>query len=112
MNASKKLMCMLAAGTALAAATPAFADSWRERGYDYRRDHRHYRMHEQRDFRVYQRGYDRRHVVVVPRRVVVAPRRIIVERPLYYAAPAPVYVGIGPATIIGAAIGDYIDRRQ
>ncbi len=115
MNATKKrLIYVLAAGAALAAAAPVFADSGRERGYDYGRDQRSYRMEERRDWREherrddwrgYARGYDRRQFVVVRRPIMVAP-------PVYYVQPAPMRDVIGPAALIGAVIGGYIDSRQ
>ena len=104
MNATKKLICLLAAATALAAAAPAFADPGRGRDYDYNRDHRYYSNYDRHDHRAYNRDYDRRHVVVVQ-------RPIVVERAVYYAEPAPVANNIGVAAMIGAAIGGYIDNR-
>jgi|ERR1035437_1368486 len=105
MNATKKLICILTAGTTLVLAAPVFADSGRDRGYDYNRDHRHYSNYDRHGYRAYNRGYDRRHLVVVQ-------RPIIVERPVYYAEPVPMANNIGSAAIIGAAIGGYIDNRQ
>ena len=105
MNATKKLICILTAGTTLVLAAPVFADPGRDRGYDYNRDHRHYSNYDRHGYRAYNRGYDRRHLVVVQ-------RPIIVERPVYYAEPAPMLNNIGPAAIIGATIGGYIDNRQ
>jgi hypothetical protein len=108
MSATKKLICMLTAGTTLVLAAPVFADSGRDREHDYNREHRQYSnydRHAYRDYRDYNRGYDRRHLLV-------AQRPIIVERPVYYAEPAPMAYNIGPAAIIGAVIGGYIDNRR
>jgi len=105
MNTTKKLVCILTAGATLAVAAPVFADSGRERGYDYNRDHRHYSNYERHGYRDHYRNYDRRHLVVVQ-------RPIIVERPVYYAEPAPALNNIGAAAIVGAAIGGYIDSRH
>lgn len=105
MNAPKKLICILTAGTTLVVAAPVFAGSGRDREYDYNRDHRHYSNYDRHGYRDHNRNYDRRHLVVVQ-------RPIIVERPVYYAEPAPMANNIGPAAIIGAAIGGYIDNRQ
>jgi len=105
MNATKKLICILTAGTTLVLAAPVFADSGRDREHDYNREHRQYSNYDRRDYRDYNRGYDRRHLVEVQ-------RPIIVERPVYYAEPVPMANNIGSAAIIGAAIGGYIDNRQ
>lgn len=105
MNATQKLICILAAGTTLIAAAPAFADPGRGRNFDYKRDHRPYSNYDRHGYRNHERSYDRRHLVVVE-------RPIIVERPVYYAEPAPVDNTLGVAAIIGAAIGGYIDNRQ
>lgn len=104
MNAMKKLICMIAAGATLAVAAPAFADAGRDRDYRYDRDHQRYSHYDRHAYRPHHRDFDRRHVVVVQRPVVV-------ERPVYYD-PAPATNNIGPAAIIGAAIGGYIDSRQ
>jgi len=106
MNATQKLICILAAGATLVAAAPAFADPGRGHNFDYKRDHRQYSNYDRHDYRNHDRGYRSRHVVVVE-------RPIIVERPVYYAEPAPIANNnIGVAAIIGAAIGGYIDNRQ
>jgi hypothetical protein len=101
MNVTKKLICILAAGATLGVAAPVFADSGRDRGYD----HRYYGNYDRRDYREHYRDYNRRHFVVVQ-------RPIVVERPLYYAEPAPMAYDIGPAAVIGAVIGGYIDNRR
>ena len=111
MNVTKKLIFALAAGTTLVAAAPVFADQGHERERDYRREPRYYQRYDRDDrddYRGYHRGWERRRFVVVQRPVVV-------ERPaypVYYAPPAPAFVDIGPATLIGAVIGGYIDSRQ
>ena len=105
MNVTKKLICILTAGATLGIAAPVFADSGRDRGYDYNRDHRYYSNYDRRDYREHFRDYNRRRFVVVQRPVVV-------ERPVYYAAPAPMGYNIGPAAVIGAVIGGYIDNRR
>jgi hypothetical protein len=104
MNTTKKLICILAAGATLGTAAPVFADSWHDRNYDHYR--RGDRDHGRRDYR----QYDRHHVAVVERPYVVQ-RAYVVERPVYYGAPAPMQ-SIGPAAMVGAAIGGYIDNRQ
>jgi len=105
MNTTKKLICLLTAGAALGVAAPVFADSGRDRGYDYNRDHRYYSNYDRRDYREHYRDYNHR-------RFVVVQRPIIVERPAYYAPPAPVVYGIGPGAVIGAVIGGYIDNNR
>lgn len=110
MNATKKLICVLTAGATLAVAAPAFADSWRDRDHDFYRDHERYSHHDRHAWRAHERDFDRRHVVVVQRPIFVE-RPVVVERPVYYD-PAPVTNNIGPAAIIGAAIGGFIDSRQ
>ena len=106
MNATMKLICILTAGATLVVAAPVFADSWRDREYDYNRDHRQRSNYDRHGYRAHNRDYDRRHLVVVQ-------RPIIVERPVYYPEPAPVANNnIGGAAMIGAAIGGYIDNRQ
>ena len=97
MNVTKKLICILTAGTTLGVAAPVFADSGRDRGYD----HRYYGNYDRRDYREHYRDYYRRHFVVVQ-------RPIVVERPAYYADPYP--YNIGPAAVIGAVIGGIIDN--
>jgi len=113
MNANK-ILCLLSAGTLLAAAAPAFAD---QRGWEPRND----------------RGHVRKKVVVVERHFHAPVRRVIVERPVYvqrrpvfvvhqapvYYGPQPVYAGYGGyggnvalstlgGAVIGAAIGSQI----
>ena len=110
MNANK-ILCLLSAGTLLAAAAPAFAD---QRGWEPRHD----------------RGNAHRKVVVVERHFHAPVRRVIVERPVYvqrrpvyvvhqapvYYGPEPVYAGYGGnvalstlgGAVIGAAIGSQI----
>jgi len=105
MNVSKKLMCLLTAGAMLSVAAPAFADSGRDRGYDYNRNNGYYGNYERRDFREHHRDYNRH-------RFVVVQRPIVVERPVYYAEPAPVVYGVGPAAVIGAVIGGFIDNSR
>ena len=109
MNATKKrLIYVLAAGAALAAAAPVFADSGRDHERDYRREHRYHERYDRDEDRGYRRGWE-------PRRFVLVQRPVLVERPaypVYYAPPAPVIADIGPATLIGAVIGGYIDSRQ
>ncbi len=109
MNAMKKLFCLLTAGATLAVAAPAFADSWRDRDHDNYRDHQRYSRYDRHVYRPYHRDFGRR--VVVVQRPVFVERPVVVERPVYYE-PAPVTNNIGPAAIIGAAIGGYIDSRQ
>jgi uncharacterized protein YcfJ len=102
MNVTKKLICVVTAGATLGLgmAAPAFADPGR--------DHRYYGNYERRDYRGYDRDYNRRHFVV--------QRPIVVERPAYYAQPypyapyAPYAYNIGPAAVIGAVIGGLIDH--
>jgi hypothetical protein len=101
MNVTKKLICILTAGATLGMAAPVFADSGRDRGYDYNRDHRYYGNYDRRDFREHYGDYNRRHFVVVQ-------RPIVFERPAYYADPYP--YNIGPAAVIGAVIGGIIDN--
>lgn len=120
MNATQKLICTLAGGAALALAAPVFADSGRDRGHDYSRDRGSYGNYEHGRYRDHNRGYDRRRLLVVPRPIhdprhfVVVRRPILVERPVYYAEPAPMPMAynIGPAAIIGAVIGGYIDHHR
>jgi len=113
MNANK-ILCLLSAGTLLAAAAPAFAD---QRGWEPRND----------------RGHVRKKVVVVERHFHAPVRRVIVERPVYvqrrpvfvvhqapaHYGPQPVYAGYGGyggnvalstlgGAVIGAAIGSQI----
>ena len=102
MNATKTLICILTAGAALGAAAPVFADSEHDRGHD--RDRGRYSNYDRHDHRNYNRGYDRRHVVVVQ-------RPYIVEQPVYYTQPAPV-ANLGVGAMLGAAIGGYVDSRQ
>lgn len=110
MNATKKLICILAAGATLAVAAPAFADSGRDRDHSYYREHPRYSNYERHAYRGHERGHKRRHLVVVERPLIVE-RQVVVERPAYYE-PEPATNNIGPAAIIGAAIGGYLDSRQ
>jgi len=106
MNTTKKLICILTAGAALGAATPVFADSFHDRGYDH---HRHSVQYRDYDRRVY-RDYDRHHLVVVQRPYIVQ-RSYIVEQPVYYSQPATM-ANIGMGAMIGAMIGGIIDSQQ
>jgi hypothetical protein len=102
MNISKKLICILAAGTALGAAAPAFADSW------HGRDHDRYSRYDRYDHRYDHRGprfQGRDRVVVVER------RPYIVERPMPYYEPAP-QQNLSLGGLIGAAIGTVIDQQR
>ena len=129
MNTTKKLICALAAGAALAAAAPVFADQGREREHDAYRGQRSYSNYDRPEYRGGFRGYDRpayrgsfagydrheyrRRFRDFDRRYpLVVQRPMIVERPMYYAQPAPIAYGIGPGAIIGAAIGSYIDYNR
>lgn len=96
MITSKKLICTLAAGTALFAAAPVFADSWHGHDRDHDRYSRYdrYGRHERFEHRHYVREFE-------PRRVVV------VERPVYQQAPQ-----LGVGAMIGAVIGGIYDSRQ
>jgi hypothetical protein len=105
MNATKKLICILAAGTTLGAAAPAFADSFHERGYDHNRHSAQYRDYDRRVYR----DYDRHHFVMAQRPYVVQ-RPYIIERPVYYTQPAPM-ANMGMGAMIGATIGSIIDYR-
>jgi hypothetical protein len=109
MKLTRKMICAIAAGATLCAAAPVFADSWHGRGYEHRDS---YRGHDRRDYREHDRygsrDYGRRHVVVVERPYVVQ-RAYVVQQPMYYNPPMQSY---GPAAIIGAAIGGYIDSQQ
>ena len=105
MNVTKKLICILTAGATLGVAAPVFADWGHDRGHDYNRDHRYYGNFDRRDYREHYRDYDRRHFVAVR-------RPFVVERPVYYAEPAPLAYNIGPAAVIGAVIGGYIDNSR
>jgi hypothetical protein len=108
MKTAYKIICTLAAGAALSAAAPAFADSWHGHGYGY--GHRDYGRHE---FREHERFVSRYYYA--PRRVVVVERPVIVQRsyiapaPILYSAPMPAY---GPAQMLGSAIGSYIDNQN
>ena len=117
MKITKKLICALAAGATLVAAAPVFADQGREREHDSYRGHGSYSNHDRYENRDRFRGYDRdayrgrfRDFDRGPRLVMQRP--MIVERPVYYAEPAPMAYGIGPGAIIGAAIGSFIDYRR
>jgi len=112
MNATK-ILCLLSAGTMLAAAAPAFADP-------HRWEPRHDRRHPQKQVVVVERYYH------APARRVIVERPVFVERrpvfvvhqaPVYYGAE-PVYGGYGGYTalstlggaVIGAAIGSQIGK--
>jgi coproporphyrinogen III oxidase len=112
MNFTKKLICIVAAGATLVAA-PAFADSGRDRGRDYDRDQRQYRNYDRGDYRFHNRGYDRGRLVVMQRPMFVQRPAYYAPPPVYYAEPAPmVYGNVGPAALIGAVIGGYIDYSR
>jgi hypothetical protein len=100
MNTRKKLICTLAVGTALAAASPVFADGYNHYGYDHERRVEHSRDYDRHEYR----DYNRNHVVVVR-------RPVIVERPAYYREPAPV-PSFGIGAMIGAAIGSLYDYQH
>jgi len=129
MNATKKLICALTAVAAVVAAAPVFADQGREREHDSYRGQRSYSNYDRYENRGRFRGYDRdayrdrfrdndRHEYrgrfrdFDRRYALVVQRPLIVERPVYYAEPAPMAYGIGPGAIIGAAIGSYIDYSR
>ena len=117
MNA-KKIVCLLSAGTILAAAAPAFADP-------HRWEPRHDRRHAQKRVVVVERHYYRAPVrhVIVERPVYVQRRPVVVmhQPPVYYGAE-PAYAGYGGygayggntalstlgGAVIGAAIGSQI----
>ena len=104
MNTTKKLICILVAGTSLGAAAPVFADSWHGRDRDR---YSYYDHRDRRDNRHYGRDFH-------DRRVVVVQRPYVVERPVpvYYSEPAP-QPSIGLGAMIGAAIGTILyDNRQ
>ena len=103
MSTSKKLICTLAAGAALFAAAPAFADGWHGRARDhdlYSRYDRHVRF----DHRHYAREFE-------PRRVVVVERPVVIERQVQVYEPAQA-ANIGVGAMIGAVIGGIYDSRQ
>ena len=104
MNITRKMICALAAGATLCAAAPVFADSWHGRGYEHREGYRDYdrRGYREHDRHGYRGDYGRSHVVVVERPYVV-------QQPMFYSPPMQSF---GPAALIGAAIGGYIDNRQ
>jgi hypothetical protein len=108
MITTKKLICILVAGTALGTAVPVFANP----GNGHYRD-RHGYQDRDRDRRGYYGRDHHRHSMreVERRRVVVIERPYVVERhvPVYYPAPAP---GPGLGEIIGAAVGAIYDRQQ
>ena len=79
--------CVLVAGFALAAVSPALADGWHgDRGGYYHGG--------------YYGGYYRGPVYVAPRPVIVAPRPVVVAppAPVYYQ-PAPVYYQPAPVIV-------------
>lgn len=118
MNTSKKLIFSLVAGIAFSAAAPAFADSYRGRGYDHRDYNRHeFREHDRygyrHEFREYDRygyrhHYDNRRVVVIERPYVVQRSYVMQPPVIYSSAPMPAY---GPAQMIGSALGSFIDNQ-
>ena len=114
MNTTKKLICLLAAGATLAAASPAFADRGHARERDYQSAHRYYEDRGRYADRGEHRGWDRRRAVVVRRPMMVERRPMIVERPAYYVRPAPRHDidVVTPALIIGAVIGGYMLGHQ
>ena len=103
MSKSKKTLCTLAAGAALFAAAPVFADGWHGHGREFDRYKRHVR-HDRFEHRHYVREFE-------PRRVLVVERPVVIEREVrvYEPAPAPA-PGIG--AVIGAVIGGIYDSRQ
>lgn len=120
MNNAKKLICIVIAGATLGTAAPVFADSFRGRGYERSHHSTQFRDHGRHGHRDHDRyayrDFGRRPVVVVERpyivqRSYVVQRPYIVEQPVYYSQPAPM-ANYGVATMIGAAIGGYIDNRQ
>jgi hypothetical protein len=93
MNASRKVVLVIAAGASLAAAAPAFADNW---GHDDHDDgDRHW--HQRDEGRVYyghpQVVYAPAPVYYVPPQVVYAPAPVYYGPPQVVYAPAPVYYG-------------------
>lgn len=117
MNATKSLICALAAVATLIAAAPVFADAGRDRERDAYRGQRSYSNYDRPEYRGRFTGYDRheyrgRFRDFDRRYPLVVRRPMIVERPMYYAEPAPMAYGIGPGAIIGAAIGSYIDYNR
>lgn len=111
MNTTKKLMCILVAGTTLGAAVPVFADSSHGRF----RDRDRYSGYERYEHRAYVREFERRRAYArefEPRRVVVVERPYLVERqaPVYYPEPASA-PNMSVGALIGAAIGGIIDNR-
>jgi len=117
MNTTKKLIFALTAGATLVAAAPVFADQGRERDHDYYRGRGAYSNYDRHEYRERFRDDDRREYRARfrdfdRRRFFVAQRPMIVEPPVYYVQPAPMRDIIGPAALIGAVIGGYIDSRQ
>jgi len=108
MNTTKKVICMIVAGTAFGATAPVFADSWVGNRYAREESHRDFNRHEFREHDRYAyRHYDNRRVVVIERPYVVQ-RSYVVQPPVYYNPPVMSY---GPAAAIGAAVGNYIDNQ-
>lgn len=109
MSTSKKLICTLAAGAALFAATPSFADGWRGHG----RDHDRYSRYDRFDRYDRHGRFDHRHPVreFESRRVVVIERPVVIERQVQVYEPAPA-ADIGVGAMIGAVIGGIYDSRQ
>jgi uncharacterized protein YcfJ len=114
---TKKIFCMLSAGTLLAAAAPAFADPPRwAPAHGYR--HHPQQVVVKHHHRPVVREVIVRQTVVVERPVYVHRPAIVVHQPpayyggrAVYAAPAydPALATLGGA-IIGAAIGSQIGR--
>ena len=109
MKTTRTLICILAAGATLGAAAPVFADSWHGRGYE-RHEYRGHDRYAYRDHHYAYRDYGRRNVVVVERPYVVQ-RSYVVQPPVFYSPPVMSY-GPGPATLLGAAIGTFIDNER
>lgn len=110
MNTTRKLICMLATGSALCAAAPVLADSWHGRGYESHERHRAYDHHAPRGYQHFgYRHLESRRVVVIERPYVVQQRAYVMQPPVVYNTP-PV-MGYGPAAVLGAAIGGYIDQQ-
>jgi hypothetical protein len=111
MNTTKNIICMLATAASLCAAAPVFADSWHGRGYESHDRYRSYNTHEMRGHERF--GYRHevgRRVVVIERPYVVQQRAYVVQPPVYYNNPP--LINYGPAAVLGAAIGGYIDQQH
>src|SRR5689334_7803218 len=105
MNLTKKLICILAAGTALGAAAPSFADSWHGRDYD------RYSRYDRYDHRYDHRYVPRGRRVVGRDRVVVVQRRYVVERPMPYYEPTA-QQNRSRGGLIGAAGGSIVGQQR